>query len=87
MLSEIFDNQTIDGNKITRTLMDPLLYHFYALSKIQGPDSRCKIEVDHIIPQDLFNNSVIANKEVIVHSLFNLALLPKNENASKGKNV
>lgn len=85
LLSEIFDNQTIDGNKITRALMDPLLYHFYALSKIQGPDSRCKIEVDHIIPQDLFKNSVIANKEVIVHSLFNLALLPKNENASKGK--
>lgn len=85
LLSEIFNNQTIDGNKITRALMDPLLYHFYALSKIQGPDSRCKIEVDHIIPQDLFKNSVIANKEVIVHSLFNLALLPKNENASKGK--
>lgn len=85
LLSEIFDNQTIDGNKITRALMDPLLYHFYALSKIQGPDSRCKIEVDHIIPQDLFKNSVIDNKEVIVHSLFNLALLPKNENASKGK--
>ena len=85
LLREIFDHQTIDGNKITRALMDPLLYHFYALSKIQGPDSRYKIEVDHIIPQDLFRNSVVDNKEVLMHSLFNLALLPKNENASKGK--
>lgn len=85
LLNEIFEYQTIDGSKITRALMEPLLYHFYALSEISGPDSKYKFEVDHILPQDLFKNSVINNKEVLVHSLFNLALLPKNENASKGK--
>ncbi|MCC3345489.1 DUF262 domain-containing protein [Psychrobacter sanguinis] len=84
LLNEIFGSQTIDGNKITRSLMEPLLYHFYALDNISGPDARAKIEVDHILPQELFKNSAgIENKDVLMHSLFNLALLPKNENSSK----
>ena len=45
------------------------------------------IEVDHIIPQSLFENSSIPNKDSIVNSIFNLGLLPKNENISKGKKV
>ncbi|GAF56212.1 hypothetical protein JCM18901_1919 [Psychrobacter sp. JCM 18901] len=87
LLNEIFESQTIDGSRITRPLMDPLLYHFYALSGISGPDSIYNIEVDHILPQELFNNTFIQNKEGLVHSLFNLALLPKDENASKGKKL
>ena len=83
LLIEIFDYQAIDGVKINQKMMEPLLYHFYAISKIQGPDSDYKIEVDHIIPQTLFKNSVIPNKEVVMHSLFNLAFLPKDDNISK----
>ncbi len=57
---------------------------FYAISGIQGPDSIYSIEVDHIIPQSLFKASAIANGDLILHNLYNLALLPKNENVGKG---
>lgn len=83
LLAEIFEYQNIDGVKINQKMMEPLLYHFYAISKIQGPDSNYKIEVDHIIPQTLFKNSRIPNKEALMHSPFNLAFLPKDENISK----
>ncbi|KOY52404.1 DUF262 domain-containing protein [Polaribacter dokdonensis] len=83
LLNEILEDSTIDGNPINQGLVQPILYHFYAISKIQGPDTNYKIEVDHIIPQSLFKASTIENKEVIVHNIFNLALLPKDENVSK----
>lgn len=85
LLEEIRDNEVVFGNALTSKNMTPLLYHFYCLKSISGPDTAYNIEVDHILPQDLFKNSVFQNKDSIVHSIFNLGLLPKNDNISKGK--
>lgn len=79
----IFKENAIEGVDISQALMKPLLYHFYALRKIQGPDTQYEIEVDHIIPQTLFNESSIARKDVVQHNILNLGLLPKDDNISK----
>lgn len=86
LLSDIFEKNVIDDDQITQIIMQPLLYHFYALSNIQGPDTNYSIEIDHIIPQSIFKSSAIKNKE-IVNNLFNLALLPKDENISKSNKM
>lgn len=85
ILKEIFDLNTIDDTPINQKILEPVLYHFYCIRKIAVPDSGLySIEVDHIIPQALFKQaSTIENKDIIQHNLFNLALLPKNENISK----
>ncbi len=85
LLEEIRDNGVAFDNALNLKNMKPLLYHFYCLKGISGPDTVYNIEVDHILPQDLFKNSVLPNKESIMHSIFNLGLLPKNDNISKGK--
>ena len=86
LLKEIRDKHSVFGNKInSKTNFKALLYHFYCLKKISGPDTGCSIEIDHILPQDLFKNSTIADNEAKMNSLFNLGLLPKNDNISKGK--
>jgi hypothetical protein len=38
-----------------------------------------------VIPQEMFDSSTLPNKELKIHNLSNLALLPKKENISKGK--
>lgn len=81
---QIFAKSVIESVDITLALMKPLLYHFYCLKCIQGPDTNYGLEVDHIIPQTLFNESSIERKEVIQNNLLNLGLLPKNENIAKG---
>ncbi len=48
-----------------------------------GPENS-KINVDHIIPQSLFDsNSSIPNAENIKNSLFNLCPLPSKDNIKK----
>lgn len=85
LLNEVFQKQSINGDKVTQDIMEPLLYHFYAIAKIAAPSNPYGhgIEVDHIIPQTLFLNSRLPNKEALMNSLFNLALLPKGDNVSK----
>ena len=85
LLREIFDYSKVADADISLSYMKPLLYHFYCLKNIQGPDSEYEIEIDHIIPQDCFKMSVIPRKEAVQNNLLNLGLLPKNENCSKGK--
>lgn len=80
---QIFENSTIDIQDISMAMMKPLLYHFYCLKCIQGPDTSYGIEIDHIIPQTLFNESSIPRKEIIQDNLLNLGLLPKDENIAK----
>lgn len=86
MLNQIFNNLTVnDSKEISYITMKPLLYHAYCLNGMYGPvDAQTKIDIDHIIPQLIFKQSAIAKKELIQDSLFNLALLPKRENISKG---
>lgn len=80
---QIFEFSSIENIDISMAMMKPLLYHFYCLMQIQGPDTSYDIEIDHIIPQTLFNESSIPRKEVIQNNLLNLGLLPKDENVAK----
>lgn len=80
-LEEIHEKYTIFGEAVSVKNMKPILYHFYCLKSISGPDTIYSIEVDHIIPQDVFKSSSIDSRAQ--DSLFNLGLLPKNENISK----
>ncbi len=80
---QIFKDSSIEGVDVSQALMKPLLYHMYCLKCISGPDSDYDIEVDHIIPQSLFNASSITRSEAIQHNLLNLGLLPKGENIAK----
>lgn len=87
LINEILNENNIDGDPITQGIIQPILYHFYAISKIQGPDSNYSIEVDHILPQSLFKSSSINDAELIVHNIFNLGLLPKDENIGKSNKL
>lgn len=80
---QIFAYSSIEAVDISMAMMKPLLYHFYCLMSIQGPETSYGIEVDHIIPQTLFNESSIPRKEVLQNNLLNLGLLPKDENIAK----
>ncbi|SHO48698.1 DUF262 domain-containing protein [Anaerocolumna xylanovorans] len=80
---QIFAYSAIESADISMAIMKPLLYHFYCLKSIQGPDTSYEIEMDHIIPQTLFNESTIERKGVIQDNLLNLGLLPKDENVAK----
>lgn len=81
LLEEIHEKYTVSGEAVAVKTMKPLLYHFYCLKSISGPDTHYSIEVDHIIPQDVFKSSSVDSKKQ--DSLFNLGLLPKNDNISK----
>lgn len=84
LLDELFINNSIEGVKLSsKKILEPVLYHYYALNFIQGPDSNYSIEIDHIIPQALFKSSSLIDKDSLQHNLFNLAVLPKDENISK----
>lgn len=83
MLKEILDSSKIKGKDVSVTLMKPILYHMYCLKEISPPDSKYPIEVDHIIPQAIFNGSSIDRNNIVQDNLFNLGLLPKNNNISK----
>ena len=80
---QIFAYSSIENMDISLAMMKPLLYHFYCLMKMQGPDTTYDIEIDHIIPQTLFNESSIQRKDILQNNLLNLGLLPKDENVAK----
>lgn len=80
---QIFAYSSIESIDISMAMMKPLLYHFYCLMSMQGPDTSYGLEIDHIIPQTLFNESSIPRKEVLQDNLLNLGLLPKDENIAK----
>lgn len=82
LFEDILKESAIDGFNVSVKTMKPILYHFYCLKNLRGPDEH-EIEIDHIIPQTLFEGSSIARKEVIKDNLFNLGLLPKKDNISK----
>lgn len=84
LLKDIFDKNTIEDVNINQKILEPILYHFYCLKQLSGPDTNLySTHVDHIIPQALFKKSALPNKDLIQNNLYNLALLPANENISK----
>jgi hypothetical protein len=84
ILKDIFDKNMIEDVNINQKILEPILYHFYCLKQLSGPDSGLySTHVDHIVPQALFKKSALPNKDLIQNNLFNLALLPANENISK----
>jgi hypothetical protein len=88
LLAEIFDKHTVNGVKLKTgsvdSLLKPVLYYYYVLNQQKGPDGiDVTIEIDHIIPQEMFDSSTLLNKELKIHNLSNLALLPKKDNISK----
>lgn len=83
LIKNILENNRIDDQYIDQGSITPLLYHYYYLSSISGPDIYDTIEVDHIIPKSLFDLSNIEDKTIIVNNLYNLQLLPKSLNCSK----
>ncbi|MFC0237081.1 DUF262 domain-containing protein [Fictibacillus phosphorivorans] len=86
LLTEIIENNTINDTKIKKySDLKPILIHHYCLSNQAGPDDPdVEITIDHIYPQDVFNNSPFEDKDILCNNLFNLALLPKSDNVSKG---
>lgn len=88
LISDIIDKNLVDNDNIDISIMTPLVYYFYLLKNIAGPnDIDCTIEVDHIIPKTKFESSTIVNKNIIKDNLFNLGLLPKKENISKSNKL
>ncbi len=84
LFKSINDNQIIEDSPLTFTVSKSIVYHVYAvLSSAEiGVD---RFDVDHIIPQAMFDSaSSIANTNV-KHSVFNLCPLPSKGNKKKGK--
>lgn len=77
LLNKIMYDEPLTGG------IEAVLCHHYCTRHIAGPDNKYKSEVDHIIPQRLFKGSCIKESEKVKDGLFNLALLPKDENISK----
>lgn len=83
LIKSINDDQLIEDNIISFAVCKTLVYHIYSIHSLMGPVST-KIDVDHIIPQSLFDsNSTIPNAENIKNSLFNLCPLPSKDNIKK----
>ena len=86
LLDEMLDKNMINGKVLSYTYLKPILYHVYCLLALTAPASAHGYDIDHIIPQDLFDGSHLPDKETLKDNLFNLALLPKKDNISKSNN-
>ena len=85
MLTDLIDNCKLADSLVeNHSKLTPILYHAYALHLIKGPNILgATLDIDHIMPQNLWTNSRVPNKEYLVNNLCNLALLPKKDNISK----
>src|SRR5690606_13889046 len=54
LITEIIEQNNILGESVSKSMLEPILYHYYAMKELQAPDSNFTLEVDHIIPQSLF---------------------------------
>lgn len=83
LLIQILDKNKLGSDSLSQRMIEPIIFHFYCLKKMSAPDAQYEYEVDHILPQSLFKQSTLPEKESIQHNLYNLALLPKDSNGSK----
>lgn len=84
LLNGIYETNRINDRAVGYGYMQPILFHTYSLCELAAPATASSYDIDHIIPQSIIKNSSIENKEEVQDNLFNLALLPKTENISKG---
>lgn len=76
-------NGIYNGQATTVKILRPVLYYYYAITQtapINQVDTT--FDVDHIIPQELFESNGIID-QTFKDSLVNLALLPTKDNISK----
>lgn len=88
LLEELLNTHAVGQIKLKTSgvdsLLKPLLYYFNVLVEQRGPeDLGVTVDVDHIIPQAAFAGSTIVQRDIYMHNLFNLALLPRRENVAK----
>jgi hypothetical protein len=89
LIKGVIDDGAIEGESYTAAKNAPatiklLLYYYYCLAGIQGPDT--EIDIDHIIPRRLFGSLAPAKSAELtplVNNMGNLALLPKDDNVAK----
>ncbi len=82
IIKQINDSFKIEEEDISFAIAKTLVYHIYATNSLMGtPNSNT--DVDHIIPQSVFDRSNIENSKNIKNALFNLCPLPSKENVSK----
>jgi len=72
-----------NGQSTTVKLLRPMLYYYYIITK-STPINQANVsfDVDHIIPQELFNGNNMVEQS-LRDSLINLALLPTKDNITK----
>jgi hypothetical protein len=86
LINSMFVKFKIGNEEITPSDGSKILYHYYSIKGIKGPDDESiTIEVDHIYPQTLIDESSLMEKKKIRDATFNLGLLPKKYNISKGR--
>lgn len=72
-----------NGSTMTVKLLKPVLYYYYTITEsIPVNQMNVMFDVDHIIPQEKFNDNNMVDVS-LKDSLANLALLPKKDNISK----
>ncbi len=86
VLAQIFDNNQVNGRLISQGDLNPMVYYYCVLKGIEGKGIDDPAEIDHILPQAKWLSSLVADKEAVQNSLFNLALLPKTINGPKSNN-
>lgn len=83
LLESLFNDNTLNGKLVAKGVLAPLVYYYNCLKGIKGEGFDNPGEIDHIMPQSLWKSSTLKDKDAIQNNVFNLALLPKNVNASK----
>ncbi|MBQ9520627.1 MAG: DUF262 domain-containing protein [Acholeplasmatales bacterium] len=89
LIKDIIDNGKIKTNDISMSLMKPLVAHYYCMKGLNNSITQeFTTEFDHIIPQDRFKDLPKGSKYLVnENNLYNLGLLPKSSNSSKGSKV
>lgn len=89
LIDSIIDNGKIKTKDISVSLMKPLVAHYYCIKGLNNQITQgFTTEFDHIIPQDRFKELAKDSRSLIdENNLYNLGLLPKSANASKGSKV
>ena len=82
LFKAINDRYEIDDSDITFGLSKSLIYHTYSIMCFTCP-SASSFDIDHIIPQALFDSSSIPKSNLIKNALFNLCPLPTITNVRK----